>query len=255
MKKNIILAIAVFFLSGSIVSAGTNYYTDVEEFQKYNPDGEKYQFVKMYITSLIYLNKNAYRQRQLPEFDADLLDDLEGLQAFIDHLVLSNVNLHVAKNLIKKYRIPENGLILKVSDSFVTMCEQQIELNQREKQLMEGVIKLSKNDQLEKFDKEKFLHEHKKLAFRRKESLKDLLESSILVNVVLISDKTNIYGEFVRLGITQEERYKLLNKLYDFYGDEFEGSLREGQTFLEGSITTIRERLEDPSWDTLDDWS
>jgi len=75
--------------------------------------------------------------------------------------------------------------------------------------------------------------------------LKNLLKSSILVSRLLVSDKVNRYGEYAYLGVTDKQRKRLVEKLNEFDGKEYVGDLREGQSFLEGSIAVIRETLND----------
>ena len=63
------------------------------------------------------------------------------------------------------------------------------------------------------------------------------------------SDKADKYGELVNLGITSKERQKLIDQLNKLSTQK---KLKSGQSFLEGSLSTIREILEDSSWGTLD---
>lgn len=226
-------------------------YTDANKFIANNPDGKKYDFVKNYLCALSYLNENIIRDSKTPPFSLDNFEDLKTTKAQIDNYTLSNINLRISKNYLRKFKTPANGLMLKVADLFTRFCDEQIELNNQERTLLQQLYDLKKNNAKEQFKKDDFIKKFENFENQRRKSLEGLLESSLLVTKVLISDKKNKFGELVNLGISERERKKLLRKLDDFKGEEFKGAIREGQTFLAGSISAIREILEDPTWGTI----
>ena len=178
-------------------------------------------------------------------FTQDNFEDSQRTKALIDSLILDNANLRIAKNFLKRFQTdPQNGLILKVSDIFISVCDEQIEFNNLERMLLERLYEFQLKDEVINLNKEDFFQAHIKLGVERKESWKRLLEASILVTKVLISNKTDKKGKFSFLGISEREKEKLLFKLDEFYGEEYEGELRSGQSFLEGSVVAIRQTLE-----------
>ncbi len=225
---------------------------DIQQFQKYNPDGKKYEFVKNYLVSLTYLKKNAERSQNPPEFSREEFEKGEFFKAFMDDLLRDNVDLRIARNFLKKYRTSGNGLILKTTDLFTQVCDGQIEINNRERAYVEKVYQAQINGGLESVNKKRFMQNLVGLSMERRESLKKLLEASMLINKILVSNKADDYGEFITLGVTEGQRESLLQRLDEFYEDGFQGELRQGQTFLQGSVAVIREVLGDDSWDTLE---
>ncbi len=227
---------------------------DIENLIKHNPDGKKYEFVKNYIKGLSYLKLNSQRtQESLLEVTYDFGgEELEKTLALRADLILDNTNLRVARNFLKQYRTPENGLILKITDLFEKFCNEQIDFNMRERKLIDALYEVQKKRDQKKFNKLNFAKTQEDLFSQRRQSFKKLLEASMLVTKMLISNKQDWRGDLTMIGITEEERMKLLFQLDGFYGDQYEGQIREGQTFLEASISVIREFLEEDQRRTLD---
>lgn len=249
MKK---IFLTVLLISLFITSAGAiNLYQDMREFIEYNPDGQKYEFVKDYISSLGYFKVNARRTNNAAYVTSEGKTDKEKIETVVKSLILDNANLRVARNLLRTYELSDNGLILKVRIMFYHVCDDLIEINTKERQYFEDLLKNNVGDFSTELRK-KIADFQLGVALQRKEISKSLLETSILVSQVLISNVADYGGEFFYLGITDAERVKLLDKLYDLDQGENQGGIQEGQTFLGASIAAIREILEDDSWDTLD---
>lgn len=222
-------------------------------FQQNNPDGLKYEFTRDYITSLNYLKENNERFEDVAILAFSEDKEINRIAALRDDLIRNNLNLRIARNYLSKYlRQADNGLILKASDMFTDFCDQLIDHNNQEKLLLEELYYTQLKDEMDGFDVNGFTRDQRRIGLARKEALKKLLETSILVSKILISPQENYAGEYDRLGITQEERYKLLYKIDEFEDERFKGELRPGLTFLEGSVVTLREILEDYDYTALD---
>jgi len=254
MKKALILTICLAVCCAQVLWA-SQFYDDVVQFIDKNPDGNKYEFVKTYITSLTYILANEVRRENEPQINSGNLEDSQSIGEIMDGLTLDSVNWRIAKNMLKRYRSPDNGLILKVTDLFLQMSDEQIEYNSHERFLMGQLYEAQISGNLYSFDSYKFFQEIQKLAALRKESMKKMLESAILVTKVLISSEQNEYGELDSLGVTDDERDRLLFKLDDFYGPYSETKVYEGQSFLQASIATLKDFLTDYSWKSQDDFS
>jgi len=248
----LLLSISICFVNNSHAQ-GVLYFEDLEKFKLNNPDGKKYEFVSTYIDGLNYLYLNRTRKDRIEFFDDGRLKEAEKVNKIMDNLVLDNLNLRIARNMVKKFRIPQNGLILKAADLFVQVCNEQIVFNNRQRKKFVDLYRVYKEEEVGSFDKKAFLSFQRNLGAQRKESLKKLLEASYIVSKALISNEEDEYGDLMRLGITSGERRKLLRKLDVFRGPQFEGEVREGQNFLEASITILRQNLEDYTWASLDE--
>ncbi|MBP9853648.1 MAG: hypothetical protein KBD53_02135 [Candidatus Omnitrophica bacterium] len=253
MNLKMIITIMIFlsvFTPYSLVSA-EQILGSTSKFKKENPDGRKYEFTRDYLTSLEYLKKNSEQYELTRKASAEYKEE-QRISALKTELIQNNVNLRVARNYLKKYHTQtNNGLMLNVSDIFTKVCDQLIELNNQEKILLDKMLAFHKGS-AEKVNMSTVEADRVKIYQSRKDSLKDLLKASILVTKVLVSNQENQNGTFNRLGITQEQRYKLLEKLNHFSEETYRGELRSGQTFLEGSVVTIREILEDYNYQSND---
>ncbi len=224
-----------------------------EEFKRFNPDGQKYAFVKDYIQSLKYLHDIEERLDKMDPTTFNILDGEDKFNELKNILNKDNINLRIARNIMRKYQTSENRLILKVVNIFMNLCDEQVAFNQKEKVLVDDLLSASRAGSMKLYYQNvKFQDGQNALANQRKDSLGKLLESSLLVAKVLVSNTTDEHGKFIKLGITKEERKKLLSNIADFKGKEFKGQLRQGQSFLGGGIVTIRNLLEDKTWKSLD---
>lgn len=246
----VIVAIMIAVATAPVVAVEV--ITDVEQFKENNPDGKKFEFVRDYLSGLKYLWINERRISESEAVNLDAQDASTKLAALISGITTSNVNLRMVRNLVDDYRTPENGLMLKASDLFMKACDQQIVFNNQEKDIYNNILSNGKKGELSRERKEEISEQLASLRTQRKESLKSMLEASFLVRKILVSNQVDRFGEFVMLGVTQRERRQLLSRIDDFTGDGFQGGLREGQSFVEGSVVVIREILEDSSWQTLD---
>ncbi|MBF0385375.1 MAG: hypothetical protein HQL27_05840 [Candidatus Omnitrophica bacterium] len=254
MKLRILFITAVFLYMSVIPFAFSfELKENPSEFIRNNPDGNKYDFAKAFITSLEGIKSSVERSQNSQVVSPQDILDAKKISELVDYLTLDNVKWRVAKNMMKKYLIPDNGLMLKVAHVFIKMCDEQIFFNVEERKLLQQIQKALREKKIKDFNQQLFLREHKKLSEQRKESLKGLLESALLTCKVMVSTKQNIYGEFDSLGITSKERDRLIYKMDNFYGENYDGELRAGQSFLEGSVSVIKELLFDYSWHSIDE--
>jgi hypothetical protein len=250
MKKVIILIFLVFVTGQA--SQARSLYVDpqVARYKKYNPDGQKYRFVRSYINSLTYIHQNYQRNQDISTLNFEYLSNPSNVVKLRDDIVMNNINLRVARNFVKKYKDSQNGLILKVADLYTQFCDDLIALNNEEKEFYHSLYKKERSEHQQYWDKEEIVNWQQYINQERKDIMMGLLESAMLVSKVLISDKTDGYGELSYLGISRNQRNSLLLLLNNFEGDQFQGELREGQSFLGGSITILRDVLESDNYNT-----
>ncbi|MCA9394656.1 MAG: hypothetical protein KC900_10660 [Candidatus Omnitrophica bacterium] len=248
--KQVSAVVVVLVMCCSTASAemlGSN-----RNFRKYNPDWKKYEFTRDYLTSLGYIKKN-YDADDVIDFAGTEPDILNRIALMRDELIHENVNLRVARNYLKRYtNQAQNGLMLKVSDQFTKVCDELIQLNSGQRTMLEEMHTVQRRGAMDAAAIADFEQRQSRINGERREALKGLLRASILVTKILVSPTENYYGEFDRLGITQEQRFKLLEKIRHFDEASYQGELRSGQSFLEGSVVTIREILENYNYETID---
>ncbi len=249
--KRVFLTIGLLLLGSAQVQA-KDMYSNPEKFRQFNPDGQKYQFARDYISSLKYLYANEQRDERLQATTLETFDKDKRSKMLQDNLNNQNVNLRVARNLLKRYQVSKNGLILKVVDLFVKSCDELIALNEKEKDLLDDIDAQENKPLPSQALASRFKRDQVHLALERKEASKKILKASVLLSKLLVSQKEDKHGEFVSLGITAQERKKLLEDLNSFSGEKYKGKMRQGQSALEGSVSAIRQILEDKSWGSLE---
>ncbi len=252
--NKLILFLLFFSIFSSNIAYSKSLYVDpqVLKYQEYNPDGKKYEFVRSYINGLSYIYKNNIQNEANNELSFEYLENASNLIKLRDNLVMNNINLRIARNFVKKYNTSENGLILKVTDAFVKLCDGLIEINEKNKVFYNSLYEKSLESSSHWLDRKEIVDWQQSVNTQRKELLMSLLESSMLVTKVLVSSETDGYGELSYLALTNNQRYNLLMLLDGFQGEEYQGELREGQSFLGGSIAVIREVLENNNYTVLD---
>lgn len=249
MKKTLGIFLGILCLAAPPVFA--DFYSDVEQVRQFNPDGKKYEFVKDYLVSLSYLDVNAKRVEQLAALDFGTLEDAEKGRVLMESLIQDNVNLRVAKNMMKRYAASPNGLILKVTEMFTGTCDEQIALNTEERALDQTFYDAQTKKEMEKFDEDSFRQRREELAMQRRASLQNLFGTALMVQKILVSSRTDRFGELVRLGVTENQRGKLLRKIGELFPDLKDEKPEGGQSFIAASVAAVKERLLDQSWGSL----
>ncbi|MBF0531841.1 MAG: hypothetical protein HQL23_01965 [Candidatus Omnitrophica bacterium] len=242
----------LLFLTLMARPASATFLSEVDKVRQFNPDGKKYEFCKDYLNGLSYLANNESAVRLRLSADMQGKSEAEKGKKALASLVQENVNLRVAKNTLKKYLTADNGLMIKVAHIFMQVCDAQIALNSKEHELDEGYLKNGTGPAAKNFDWKKQKSLREQLLAERRESMKGLLEASLLAQKILISDKPDRLGQLVNLGITAGQREKLIFKIKELFGRDTPAHLQEGQSFLKGSVAAILEILEDQTWGTIE---
>ena len=215
------------------------------EFQRNNPDGYKYEFARSYISTLSYFYSINQRWSKNPPKKRFPKDDLKTIRASMEYLVLDNTDLRVAKNYMIKYLDHPNSLMRKVADTMIVACDQDIALNNQQKNLWQKWLNLKTSVRSKPEDEQGFIKAQENVELKRKESDKNIIQASIWLTKILLSEN-NKDDKGRQLAITQKQRNKLLDNL-DVYGkDVLDWGLKPGQSTLDASIAVIREALEDP---------
>jgi len=236
MSKRLLLVFAIIGATGLYPAYGST------DFQKNNPDIRKYEFARSYITALGYLK----------DIDDRWNKKIKVIRASVNDLAEDNTDLRIFKNYLVKYQASPNTLIRKITNTVVMATMREIAVNDDEKTLWEEWYDLNKAGQATRPKEIDFVKAQHVLALRRKEADKDIVQASVLLTKVLVSDK-NVNGRGHQLAVTSQQRQKLLDKL-DSYGHEtLDWGLKPGQRTLEASIAAIREVLEDSIWISIDE--
>ena len=247
MKINFHITIIFFFMfllaGGPLVRCD-----DGQEFKKHNPDGNKYEFVRSYVSGMSYVDRiNKRWQAQNPK--ERFKDDPQKMfQAYVEYLALDNTELRIAKNFLTKYFNGNNDLMRKAADTFIATCEQLIEINRQERVLWQEFYKVRRDKKENVAAEEKvFVENEKNLNIKRQDISKTFIESALLTAHVMQSENSYVDAPY-QLALTEEQRRKLIKRIDEFAKDNVDWGIKSGQSTFQASIAAIREILEDPIW-------
>jgi len=223
-----------------------------DQFTKNNPDGYKYEFARSYITALSYMKDIDERWNKNTPKKLFAHDKLKMILATINDLALDSSDLLIIKHYLLKYLTSPNMLMRKVADMVVVSISREIAINHEEKSLWEDWYDLNREAQATRPKEIEFVKSQYAFELRRKEADKDIIQATVLMTKVLMSDKNkNDKGHL--LAITAQQRQKLLDKLDTFGGDYLDWGLKPHQRTLESCVCVIREILEDSIWISIDE--
>jgi len=223
-----------------------------DQFSQNNPDRFKYEFARSYITALSYMREIDDRWNKNAPKKIFAHDKLKMIMASINDLALDSSDLLIIKHYLAKYLTAPNMLMRKVADMVVVATSSEIEVNHEEKSLWEKWYDLNRAGEATSFKSDEFVKSQYAMELWRKEFDKGIIQATILMTKVLISDQNkNDKGHL--LAITAAQRQKLLTKLDSFGGDDLDWGLKPHQRTLESCISVIREVLEDSIWISLDE--
>lgn len=246
--KSIILVVCLFFAA----SAAPLSRADEMIFKKNNPDIMKYDFSRSYIASFSYLHSLDIRLEEAKTAKSKGTD-LDFIQWNLDRLGKDNMDLRIAKNYVAKYFSVPNPLMRKVIDTYAYSCDQLIELNLQERSLWKQMYEANKNGGVSPEQDQDFVKSQGELADKRKEAMRSIVESSVLLTKLMLSENMKEKQIKKRLALTSRERDRLIRKLDSYAGDNLDWGMKPGQTYLQGAVATIREVLEDPTFLSADD--
>lgn len=246
MTRRLLLLLAIY--GGMIVPQAHA----ADEFSKNNPDFRKYEFARSYITGLSYIKdiNDRWGKNAPKKLFADQKNKM--ILATINDLALDSSDLRIFKHYMAKYLTFPNMLIRKVADTVVVSTSREIAVNDEEKKLWQKWYDLNVAGQVTRPKEKEFIKNQYAFELQRKEIDKDIIQASVLLTKVLISEKNN-NGKGHLLAITAQQRQKLLDKLDSFGSDTLDWGLKSGQSTIEASIAVIREVLEDSIWISIDD--
>ena len=235
----------ICFLTGILIFTGSFQALAAEnQFKKNNPDGNKYEFARSYISALSYFREIENRWSKKSPKKKFPKEDLKIIRGNIEYYVLDNSSLRIVKGYMGKYLSSPNPLMRKVADMVLVACEKEIVLNDKAKNLWQNWLEYKTKAKPKPSEEKEFVASQRQLELQRKEADKSIIKASVLLTKVLLSqDNSNDKGRF--LAITSTQRDKLVADL-DVYGkDVTDWGLKPGQSTLDASIAVIREVLED----------
>ena len=248
MKKYIVILIMFAFMAVPLPSRAE----ESGAFKRYNPDGMKYEFARSYIASLGYLNSVDERWKKSAELKKKSSHE-KFIAWNIERLIFDNMDIRVAKNYLIKYFRTNNLLMRKVTDTYVFACDQMVEVNLQERDAWENLKRLREAKKFNAAQEKEFVTKQVGFAMRRKEAMRGVVASSVLLAKVLWSENTREKDVKKRLALSAQQREKLVFKLDSYAKDNLDWSLKPGQTLVQAAEASVREVLEDSFYLSADE--
>jgi len=217
-----------------------------------NTSEKVYEFSRSYITALSYMKEiyDRWDKNAPKKLFADQKNKM--ILATIDDLSLDSSDLLIIKNYMAKYLVSPDELMRRVAAVVVVSTTKDIAINHKQKTLWQKWYGLNIAGQATRPKEIEFVKTQHGLELQRKEADKDIIQGSVLMTKILMSEKSRVGKEHLLL-ITAQQRQKLLDKLDSFGSDNLDWGLKSGQRTLEGSVAVIREILEDSLWTSIDE--
>jgi hypothetical protein len=223
------------------------------DFKKTNPDSSaKYSFARSYISALGHIQSNYKMWREAPPKNKFTGGDIQLMRGYVSYLTKDDANLRIAKNYLSKYLESSNVLIRATADSFTGACMTLLAINKKEKEIWDQWFAVRSNNLGTITNEKAFIKAQGELETKRKEAYKEIITSTIMLTKVLKSEK-NKDDQGKLLAITAKEREKLLENLDEYGKETLDWGIKPGQNYMQASIATIREILEDTVYIPLDE--
>ncbi len=249
-KKSLLSGLLVFLMAVGLMDPHPSFAQDL--FAKDNPDINKFEFARSYISALGYMKDIHDRWQKNAPKKHFTKQKTKFILATINDLSLDSTDLLIIKNYLIKYRSSPNNLMHRIADMVVEATDREITINHQEKRLWQDWYDLNAAKQVTKAKEVEFINAEYSLELRRKEAEKTIVQASVMMTKALMSAK-NKNGKGHLLAITAQQRQKLLDKLDSWGSENLDWGLKTGQNTLDGSIAVIREILEDSLWISRDE--
>src|SRR5262249_47877483 len=159
------------------------------EFKKNNPDGKKYEFARSYISALTYFTHIEERWKANPPKKKFVGNDFNIIRGSMDYLTMDSADLRISKNYMIKYLEVPNMMMRKISDIMITVCNDDIDLNNQSKKLWAGWLTKKASGHPSDQEERKFVRAQQDLEDKRTRSDETLLKAATLLTKLLLSQE------------------------------------------------------------------
>ncbi|NTV29724.1 MAG: hypothetical protein HGA80_06565 [Candidatus Omnitrophica bacterium] len=239
MRSILLFILSVFLATGPVAAQETS-------FKQFNPDVDKYEFAKSFISSLGYYARVSGRLALEDKAAVESRTDIRSIRACIDHRTLDNTDLRIARNYLVRYFKSSNGLIRRVAIDSVATYDRLIGMSVQERTLWQEFEDSRLGGRASSFDEVGFGSKQVLLARDKKEIAKELILQANFVTKVLLSSERCATEDCKELALTQGERYRLAKKLDSLSEGNLDWGVKPGQSTVQACMAILREVLEDP---------
>jgi hypothetical protein len=193
-----------------------------------NPNIDKFDFTMDYINSLGYVKDIYERNLKLGNKNEG---SFLGLHDTITQMKIYNTDIYdleIAKKLIEKYKDSHNPTIQQVVKYVVPIYDQLIEVFQASINILEEMQNNVGSAHPENFNMGVIAKKISVISSTYDECLSSLADATQISALGLISDKPDKDGKMTILGITSEEKSKLIDLLVTKFGEKVKAGVQAG---------------------------
>lgn len=241
------LLVAVF-----LIFPGQVFADDTIDLLKQNPDIDKYEFTKAFISSL---GDVANAMARFKKGDEYAKDDVQSTVALMQDTKRSSSDYARAADKVKEFTTSKNEMIALIAASLVKSYEDHVKLNDESIALLEEMYGPNTFNNPSKVDLGKFMSRQADFGAKHIEIMRILMETSMFLAQVLVSPHVNSEGNLTKLGITSSQRKDLIKELEMNFDEKVKNGIpkdAKDANYFETSGAFLYEFLANSEMKTLD---
>ena len=183
-----------------------------------NPDINKYEFVKAFINSLSDVASALERFQEV-----DNQSNKNDIQSTIDLMKVtkrSSADYERAASQIEDFSTSKNGLIVLAATSLRDQYRGHIKLNDEMIKMYEEIYSPEAINNPEKINVGKLMSRQGDLSAKHEEFMRSLMQTSLFLSQILVSEKPDTEGKMSILGITSKQKQDLIKDLEMVFGEK-----------------------------------
>jgi hypothetical protein len=252
-KENMLiksLLVAVFLIFP--VHAFSDTDTTSEKLLQKNPDIDKYEFSKAFISSLGDVSSAVSRFKKGDEYAKD---DVQSTIALMKDTKRSSSDYARAADKVKEFVNSKNELIALMATSLANAYESHIKLNDESIALLEELYSPNAFNNPNKVDLGKFMSRQADFGAKHEEFMRLLMQTSMYLGQILVSPRVNSDGNLSTIGITRSQREDLIKELELHFDEKVKNGIKKDTqelNYFEASGAFLYEFLANSEMKTLD---
>lgn len=224
-----------------------------EEIMNQNPDINKYEFMKAFLHSLSDVSSAIERFKEV-----DNQSNKNDIQSTIDLMKVtkrSSFDYERAASQVEDFSTSKNELIALAATSLRDRYRSHIKLNDEMIKMYEEMYSSEAMNNPEKINVGKLMSRQGDLAAKHEEFMRSLMQTSLFLSQILISEKPDTEGKMSILGITSGQKQDLIKDLEMVFGEKVKIGMKmakPGLNYFDSCGAILYEVLALKNFKTLD---
>ena len=218
-----------FFLLSTSPSFSESSYS-ASEIEKKNPNIDKYEFAKAFIRSLGDVSSALDRFKEVE--DQSNKTDIESTMDLMKVTKRSSSDYERAAAQIDDFSRSKNELIALMATSLLASYDSHIQLNDEMIKIYEEMYGPEAMSNPDKVDLGKLMRRQSDLTARHEEFMRFLMQTSLFMTQILVSEQPDSEGKMSILGITSQQKQDLIKDLEIIFGEKVKNGFKKAKGSL-----------------------